>query len=51
MKYYILIRFQGREYRTMEVYDSYAEASDEAHRRFGIYTAVQWDVFTDEATL
>ena len=50
MKYYITIKFQGQEYRTIETYNSYTEAADEARRRFS-HGAVEWDVFTDESTL
>ena len=50
IQYYITIKFQGQEYRTIETYDSYTEASDEARRRFS-HGAVQWDVFTDEHSL
>jgi uroporphyrinogen-III synthase len=50
MKYYILIRFQGQEYRSLESYDSVSAAYDEAHKRFD-HGGVQWDVFTDESTI
>lgn len=50
MKYYILIKFQGQEYRSIETYNSFSEASDEGHRRFS-HGAVQFDVFTDESSV
>lgn len=46
MKYWILIRFQGQEYRTVETWDKVGEAYDEGHRRFD-GTPVHWDVFSD----
>ena len=50
IQYYITIRFQGVDYRSIETYDTYTEASDEAKRRFS-HGAVQWDVYTDENSL
>lgn len=47
-KYWILIRFQGHEYRTLETFNSVNEAYDEAHRRFD-GTPVQFDVFSEDS--
>lgn len=50
IQYYITIKFQGQEYRSVETYDSYTEAHDEGKRRFS-HGAVQFDVYTDEHSL